>query len=276
MRKHVLIIFFLSGAKLYWQQAVANQEGDTPTHRLSFVLLCRTGYKRLLFARPELYNVLFNKIPTHKIHMSKKVLSFQQNHEGVMLRFSDNTTVHGDILVGADGAHSGVRKHLYKTLDEQGLLPKGDTKIMNTGYMALVGTTLPLDPSEERYKDLAAEDSKCSFHIGDNSTPFTWMTYTVPGNRICWNVVIQLELAEIEEEQFRRSDWAPETNGKILDQIREFKTTYGPLGDIVDATPRERISKVFFEDMLFETWTHGRTVLIGDGKCSLSFSFICR
>lgn len=203
--------------------------------------------------------------------MSKKVLSFQQNHEGVMLRFSDNTTVHGDILVGADGAHSGVRKHLYKTLDEQGLLPKGDTKIMNTGYMALVGTTLPLDPSEERYKDLAAEDSKCSFHIGDNSTPFTWMTYTVPGNRICWNVVIQLELAEIEEEQFRRSDWAPETNGKILDQIREFKTTYGPLGDIVDATPRERISKVFFEDMLFETWTHGRTVLIGDGKCSLSF-----
>ncbi|KAH7038652.1 hypothetical protein BKA57DRAFT_539701 [Linnemannia elongata] len=228
-----------------------------------------TGYKRLLFARPELYNVLFNKIPTHKIHMSKKVLSFQQNHEGVMLRFSDNTTVHGDILVGADGAHSGVRKHLYKTLDEQGLLPKGDTKIMNTGYMALVGTTLPLDPSEERYKDLAAEDSKCSFHIGDNSTPFTWMTYTVPGNRICWNVVIQLELAEIEEEQFRRSDWAPETNGKILDQIREFKTTYGPLGDIVDATPRERISKVFFEDMLFETWTHGRTVLIGDAAHKL-------
>ncbi|KAF9540551.1 hypothetical protein EC957_003989 [Mortierella hygrophila] len=161
-----------------------------------------------------------------------------------MLRFSDNTTVHRDILVGADGAHSGVRKHLYKTLDEQGLLPKGDTKNMNKGYMSFVGTTLPLDSNEERYKDLAAEGSRCSFHIGDNSMPFAWMTYTIPGNRICWNVVIQLKLADIDEEQLSQSDWAPETNGKILDQIREFKTTYGPLGDIVDATPRERISKI--------------------------------
>ncbi|KAF9297732.1 hypothetical protein BGZ91_010107, partial [Linnemannia elongata] len=56
------------------------------------------GYDRILFARPELYDMLFNKIPKEKLHMSKKVLSFQQNHEGVMVRFSDNTSIHGDIL----------------------------------------------------------------------------------------------------------------------------------------------------------------------------------
>ncbi|KAF9126236.1 hypothetical protein BGX30_000118, partial [Mortierella sp. GBA39] len=168
-----------------------------------------TGYKDI-YLRADLYNLLFNKIPTHKIHMSKK-------SSRVMLRFSNNTTVHGDILVRADGAHSGVRNHRYKTLHEQGLLPKGDTKTMNKGYMYLLGTTLPLDPNGERYKDLVAEDSECSFHIGDNSMLFTWMTYTTTGNRICWNVVIQSELAEIEEDQFRQSDWAPERNGRILD-----------------------------------------------------------
>jgi len=100
------------------------------------------------------------------------------------------------------------------------------------------------------------------------------MTYTVSENRIAWTVTIQLEMSDIEEEQFRQSNWAPETNNTILDKIRHFKTTYGPLGDILDATPKDLISKVFFEDMLFETWNHGRTVLIGDGKqLALSFLF---
>lgn len=51
-----------------------------------------------------------------------------------------------------------------------------------------------------------------------------------------------------------------------MDSIRHFKTTYGTLGDLFDQTQIEKVSKVYFEDMLFETWTHGRTVLIGDGK----------
>ena len=42
-------------------------------------------------------------------------------------------------------------------------------------------------------------------------------------------------------------------------------TPYGALGDLFDETDIERVSKVYFEDMLFETWNHGRTVLIGDG-----------
>jgi hypothetical protein len=50
-----------------------------------------------------------------------------------------------------------------------------------------------------------------------------------------------------------------------MDTIRSFKTPYGTLGDLFDATPIERVSKVYFEDQLFETWHHERTVLIGDG-----------
>jgi flavin-dependent dehydrogenase len=125
----------------------------------------------MLFARPELYDMLFSKVPKEKIHMSKKILSFQQNHEGVMLRFSDNTTIHGDILVGADGAHSAVRQHLYKTLDKQGLLPKVDSKSMNKGYISLVGTTESLDPS--KYPCLADPACEISFVIGDKNTPYT-------------------------------------------------------------------------------------------------------
>jgi hypothetical protein len=89
----------------------------------------------------------------------------------VMLRFSDNTTVHGDVLVGADGAHSGVRQHLYKTLQAQGLLPKADTRNMHKGYISFVGTTIPLDPA--KYPGLARPDSVNSYHIGDSSMPYS-------------------------------------------------------------------------------------------------------
>ncbi|KAF9918509.1 hypothetical protein FBU30_000164 [Linnemannia zychae] len=225
------------------------------------------GYDRILLARPELYDLLFKQIPPHKIHLSKKVLSFQQNHEGVMVRFSDNTTVHGDILVGADGAHSAVRQHLHKTLDNQGLLPKSDTKPMTRGYVSVVGTTDELDPV--KYPGVNLEDSESYYIIGDKKTPYSWVTFIVPGNKICWSVIIQVGITEIADDQFRSSDWVPQQNQKFLDSIRHFKTPYGTMGDLFDVTPIERVSKVYFEDMLFETWNHGRTVLIGDAAHKL-------
>lgn len=119
--------------------------------------------------------MLLSKIPSSKLHMSKNVVSFEQDHDGVTLTFSDNTTACGDILVGADGAHSAVRKHLYKTLETKGLLPKADTKEMNKGYISLVGTTEVLDP--KRYPDVLKEDCQTCGIIGDGSKPYT-VSYT--------------------------------------------------------------------------------------------------
>ncbi|KAG0373250.1 hypothetical protein BGX24_011948 [Mortierella sp. AD032] len=225
------------------------------------------GYDRILFARPELYNLLLSKTPSHKVHLGKKFVSFVQDEAGVTASFGDNTTAHGDILVGADGAHSGVRKYLYKTLEKQGILPQSDTKEMNKGYISLVGTTDALDPV--KYPGMADEDSESYYIIGDKATPYTWVTFTVPGNKICWSVIIQLGIADDADEQFKSADWAPQHNEKMMDSIRHFKTPYGSLGDLFDATPVERVSKVYFEDMLFETWNHGRTVLIGDAAHKL-------
>ncbi|KAK5827765.1 hypothetical protein F5H01DRAFT_101972 [Linnemannia elongata] len=223
------------------------------------------GYDRLLCARPELYDMLLKRIPPGKIHLSKRVLSFEQNHEGVKVHFSDNTSMHGDILVGADGAHSAVRQHLYKTLTKEGLLPKTDTLEMSKGYISLLGTTESLDPA--KFPEVL--NAKDYFVIGDKDTPYTWTMFTIPGNRICWNVVVQLGITEIADEQFSCSDWVPQQNQKMMDSIRHFVTPHGALGDLFDATPIECVSKVYFEDMLFETWNHGRAVLIGDAAHKL-------
>jgi flavin-dependent dehydrogenase len=115
--------------------------------------------------------MLLKKIPPEKINMSKRVLSFQQNHEGVKVNFSDNSSIQGDILVGADGAHSAVRQHLYKTLEKDRLLPKSDTLEMTRGYISLLGTTDALDPV--KYPGVLKEDSEGYYVVGDKYTPYT-------------------------------------------------------------------------------------------------------
>ncbi|KAG9061274.1 hypothetical protein KI688_007612 [Linnemannia hyalina] len=220
------------------------------------------GYDRVLFARPELHDMLFKKIPKEKIHMSKKIVTLDQDEDGVTVTFDDNTTAHGDILVGADGAHSAVRQHLYKALEKDGLLPKSDTEDTSKGYISLVGMTNALDPVT--YPGVLEKESEAFFMVGDKDTPYTWVTFTIPGNRICWNIVIQLGLSSTADEHAVSLDWTNQDNKKMLDEIRHFKTPYGTMGDLFDATDIEKVSKVYFEDKLFETWTHGRTVLIGD------------
>jgi 2-polyprenyl-6-methoxyphenol hydroxylase-like FAD-dependent oxidoreductase len=78
-------------------------------------------------------------------------------------------------------------------------------------------------------------------------------------------------IVEVADELFKSSDWVPQENRKMMDSIRHFKTPYGTIGDLFDVTPIDRVSKVYFEDQLFETWNHGRTVLIGDGMHTFFF-----
>ncbi|KFH67579.1 hypothetical protein MVEG_06311 [Podila verticillata NRRL 6337] len=74
----------------------------------------------------------------------------------------------------------------------------------------------------------------------------------------------QLDSRAADEESFRNSEWTPEANEAIIRDAANFKTPHGTICCLIEQTPKELISRVFLEDKLFETWHHGRTVLIGD------------
>ncbi|KAG0345362.1 hypothetical protein BG004_003777 [Podila humilis] len=194
------------------------------------------GYDYLAFPRPELYALLLSKIPKEKIHLNKKVLSILQNKEG---RRAES---------------------MYKQLAAEGKLSAHDAEQMNVNFSTLVGTTDALDA--EKFPPSAT--ANFSFMIGDKGNPYTWSTFSVPGNKVCWGVQVQLSPKAAEDESFRNSEWGPESNESMIKDVYEFKTPVGKLGEMIDHTPKERISRVFLEDKLFETWHHRRTVLIGD------------
>lgn len=80
-------------------------------------------------------------------------------------------------------------------------------------------------------------------------------------------MMLQLGDEASADMMFRNSEWGPEANKSMLDEIYNFPIKNGGiLGDLIEATDKDLISKVYVEEKLFQTWNHGRVALMGDGN----------
>lgn len=71
------------------------------------------GYHSINIHRWELQRILLDHIPSHKIHLGKSFVKFEQKENVTSLLFEDNTTVVTDYVIGADGINSNIRKQLF-------------------------------------------------------------------------------------------------------------------------------------------------------------------
>ncbi|KAF8928771.1 hypothetical protein BGZ47_001445 [Haplosporangium gracile] len=193
----------------------------------------RYGAEGRLLPRPALYDLFLRQVPKDRLHLGKKVVTTEQGPSGVLVRCADGSEFRGDILVGADGAYSSVRQNLYAQLKEENKLPESDGLPLPFTSICLVGQTCPLDVSQ--FPDLAKSKKE--------------------GSR--------------ENDTFKNSEWGPEAAQAMCNEVRNFPIVTGgdkqlTLGDLFDWTPKELISKVMLEEKVFQTWSHGRTVLLGD------------
>ncbi|KAG0277992.1 hypothetical protein BGZ95_004930 [Linnemannia exigua] len=226
----------------------------------------KSGYATRVCSRPKLYDLFLSKVPSSKIHFGKRVLSIVHGGDnGALIRTADGNSYEADVLVGADGAYSAVRQSLYEQLKKDKSLPSSDQAKMETNHMTLVGLTKPMDP--EKYPALkdATTFSRSDAVIGHG--PYSWRYFSLPDHCIGWGFGTQITNEDFSKENdtFRASDWGPESAHMLCNEIRDYKIPIGgTLGDLIDNTPKENIAKVLLEEKLFETWYHGRTVLIGD------------
>ncbi|KAF9308088.1 hypothetical protein BG003_011645 [Podila horticola] len=336
----------------------------------------RYGYYSVVFGRPDLFEILVAHIPSERLIMGKRILSVTHTGIEVMVRCSDNSIYHGDILVGADGAYSAVRQCMHRDLKSMGMLPRSDSEPLKFDQNCVVGITDPL-PTE---KFPALKEQVCELYgIMGNKRPYTIWLIPINGNRLAWSIGGRLLDSEVGREDVRSfsfAEWWPEHATEICDQVRDYalpdftkippasvrytagahseessvndvasfsdtssynspapsvasasaeddhhsvstnsnststkghylsphtKTTHrtaastlssassesnsaassaklpyspvpkrvrttipGTVGEIIDATPEARISKVMLESKLFKVWSYDRTVLIGD------------
>ncbi|KAG0195785.1 hypothetical protein BGX28_000636 [Mortierella sp. GBA30] len=120
-----------------------------------------------IHCRPDIVNLLLSRIPIHKVHFNKRVLKTRQENHSVIITCQDNTSYHGTILVGADGAYSSIRQNMYKDLMEAGTLPKEDAKPLGYDYNCVTGVTEPVDPA--LYPVVLNEFSEFEVTLGKSS-----------------------------------------------------------------------------------------------------------
>ena len=128
----------------------------------------RSGYRPLSMYRRQLHQFLLDEVPRDKISMGTKIVAIEQDHERVVIQCSDGQSHQGSILVGADGAYSGVRQSLHTLLQSEGKLSASDATPLKVHHRSILGTTGPLDKAKfPRVHDKIAHTG---IFIGENST----------------------------------------------------------------------------------------------------------
>ncbi|KAF9279978.1 hypothetical protein BGZ68_007567 [Mortierella alpina] len=217
-----------------------------------------------VMARSDLLNLLLRHIPANKVFFSKRVLIVKQEDEKVRMRCQDNSTYSGTIVVGADGSYSSIRQNLYRDLERAGILPKVDACPPAYHYDCLVGITEPLDAV--KYPILKNEFSELQLMTGKHIPYDLWVT-PLTDNRIAWMSFYNVQADEsAAERSFRFSEWDSNAAQEMCNRVRHLPCIFGgSLGDLIDKTPKERISKIMIADKYFSTWYHQRIVLLGSG-----------
>lgn len=105
----------------------SDAKGNTLTEVPRALFLQINGYPIMNVCRSELHQILIHEFGVEHIVFNQKCIAIQQDDSKVIACF-DNYQVEADLLIGADGAYSTVRKILFPT-----------TQLIYSGYLHFLG-----------------------------------------------------------------------------------------------------------------------------------------
>jgi 2-polyprenyl-6-methoxyphenol hydroxylase-like FAD-dependent oxidoreductase len=79
-------------------------------------VICEADRPQTLTAWERLYRLLRDGFPAERYHRGVGLTGFEQDEGGVTAHFSDGSTARADVLIGADGIRSTVRRRLLPDL----------------------------------------------------------------------------------------------------------------------------------------------------------------
>ncbi|RAH64409.1 FAD/NAD(P)-binding domain-containing protein [Aspergillus aculeatinus CBS 121060] len=102
------------------------------------------------FHRGHLHSALLEHVPRESIHLGKKTVRAEADHQSVSLYFDDGTSARADILIGADGLRSDGRMQIVR----QSFIPQYKLRFSGKVFMR---STFDASLVEGKVPDLPAD-----------------------------------------------------------------------------------------------------------------------
>ena len=210
------------------------KRGLTPAAHAPFVML-----------RAQLHRVVIdaaNRAKPGVIRLQKRAVEVSQDAGRARLGFADGTTAEGDVVIGADGVHSRVRRALH-----------GDRPGRFTNALAWRGL-VPMERLGPQHRaPIVTTWVGPTAHVSAYPARFEGrdlMTFSGQVERGDWQVESWSERGSVEECAADFTGWHPE----VLEMVRAADSLYKWGLFVRDPLPR---------------WTVGRVTLLGDACHSM-------
>jgi 2-polyprenyl-6-methoxyphenol hydroxylase-like FAD-dependent oxidoreductase len=193
----------------------------------------RYGIGSYAIHRGRLQQVLREEVDQKKIHLNKKLIELNQSNQKVTLTFEDGHAVEVDLVIGADGINSVVRKSIF-----------GEMPLRYSGQTCWRGIAKFTLPADKQFNSYEMWGNQKGLRFGFVSTA--------------------------PDEVYYFTTFFTDANGKDNSQVKEsLLKKYSCFGQlptqIIEATSEENIIRSDIFDLKpMAQWYSGRVGLLGD------------
>jgi salicylate hydroxylase len=203
------------------------------------------GFPYYQVHRSDLLYALAGAVPVGRIHLRQRLTNLRDRGDRVEARFSDGTRAEFDVVIGADGIHSTVRRQLFAS---------------ETRYAWSVA-----------YRGLIPAERLC--HLRLDPTAQVWLG---PGRHMAHHFVRSGRLvnfvAVVEQDWWPDEPWIARSD--LADPRAAFEGWHPQVRAILDAA-EESLVWALFDGEPLERWSAGRVILLGDA-CRPALPFMAQ
>lgn len=185
--------------------------------------------------RADLIDILAQAVPAGALRLGAQVADFVQDDDSVTVRLTSGEQIRGDLLIGADGIHSVIRKQL------RGEEPTHFSNILM--WRALIPA--------EKLSHINLEE-KGNYWFGPGRT---LITYWVRSKKL-YSILASVPVTEVQRESWTES-------GDIEELRRSFSDIEPRARAMMEQIETAFITGMYYRDPI-DRWTYGRVTLMGD------------